>query len=250
MIEFHALGASDLGRCTGHRFLTLLSKPKQLALLVYLTQATPHGFHRRDKLIALLWPDLDHQHARTALRKALHFLRGVLGPASLQVRGDEVAVSRQHIWCDAVAFEEAVQAGDEARALELYRGPLLEGLHVSTAPEFERWLETARRRLRRAAAEAALGLAKEREANGDAPNAVVFVRRAITIEPYHEVAYQALIQLLDRLGDRAAAVTAYEELKTRLARDLEVAPAPETLALIQAVRARDEVPPPQCYGSI
>jgi hypothetical protein len=46
-----------------------------------------------------------------------------------------------------------------ARALELYRGDLLDGLHVRAAG-FERWLESARARLLELAGSAAWELAK------------------------------------------------------------------------------------------
>jgi len=46
------------------------------------------------------------------------------------------------------------------RALELYRGGFLEGVHVSEAPEFERWVDQEREHLRRRATEAAQTLAE------------------------------------------------------------------------------------------
>jgi serine/threonine protein kinase len=46
-----------------------------------------------------------------------------------------------------------------------------------------------------------------------------------------------LIELLDRLGDRAGALRAYEEFARRLAAELDVEPAPDTVALIQRIRA-------------
>jgi hypothetical protein len=37
----------------------ILAASKGAALLTYLAIATPRGFHRRDTLLALLWPELD-----------------------------------------------------------------------------------------------------------------------------------------------------------------------------------------------
>ncbi|MGH7476763.1 MAG: BTAD domain-containing putative transcriptional regulator, partial [Longimicrobiales bacterium] len=50
-----------------------------------------------------------------------------------------------------------------------------------------------------------------------------------------------LIALLDRAGDRAGAIVAYEDFARRLAEELEVEPAPETRALVEEVRGRAEV---------
>src|SRR2546425_679318 len=52
-----------------------------------------------------------------------------------------------------------------------------------------------------------------------------------------------LITLLDRLGERAGAVEAYEEFTKRLAADLETEPAAETKALMTAVRGRNLAAP-------
>ena len=57
----------------------VLHQPKRLALLVYLAMAEPRGFHRRDSLLALFWPELPEKRARNALNKTLHFLRSHLG---------------------------------------------------------------------------------------------------------------------------------------------------------------------------
>ena len=49
-----------------------------------------------------------------------------------------------------------------------------------------------------------------------------------------------VIELLDRLGDRAGAIREYEAFAKRLREDYEAEPAPETTALIVAVRAREQ----------
>src|SRR5437016_402551 len=63
---------------------------KERALLIYL--ATEGGFHSREKITALLWPDSDEPQGRTTLRRTLADLRGRLedpgGPAHLIVERD------------------------------------------------------------------------------------------------------------------------------------------------------------------
>src|SRR3982751_4148852 len=127
MIQLHLLGATDLRR-DGADLRLSVSQPKRLALLAYLASASPRGFHSRDTLLALFWPELDQERARSALRQALHYLRRALGEEVVTARGDrEVGIDPAALWCDAVAFDEAVTAGCHQDALELYRGDLLPG---------------------------------------------------------------------------------------------------------------------------
>ncbi len=239
MIELRALGRLVLRDPKGEDLRAILAQPKRVALLAYLAIARPRGFHRRDTLLALLWPELDDQHARSALNQALHHLRSALGKEALPSRGDgEIGIDFRAISCDAVEFEAAVVADDLGRALGLYRGDLLEGFHVSGGGEFERWLEEERVWLRRRAARAAATLAQREEARGDPLAAGHWARRAFTLAPDDEREARNLIELLGRLGDRAGAVQAYEAFARRLRVEYEVDPAPETLAAIEAVRTR------------
>ncbi|MCH7683430.1 MAG: hypothetical protein IIB35_06945, partial [Gemmatimonadetes bacterium] len=143
-------------------------------------------------------------------------------------------------WCDAVAFEAFVDEGRFEEALALYRGDLLEGFHLSGCLEFERWLETERRRLKQRAGDAAWSLAERAEAEGASAEATRWGRRAAALSPDDEGVLQRLIALLDRAGDRAGAIREYEAFAKRLREDYEAAPAPETTALIASVRAREQ----------
>jgi DNA-binding SARP family transcriptional activator len=239
MIELRALGALVLRDPHGEDLHSVLAQPKRVALLAYLAIARPRGFHRRDTLLALLWPEQDDQHARWALNQALRHLRTALGREALPSRGDgEVGIDVRALSCDAVEFEAAIEADDPARALRLYRGDLLEGFHVSGGGEFERWLEEERVWLRRRAARAAAALARREEVRGEPVAAGHWARRAFALAPDDESEARNLIELLGRLGDRAGAVQAYEEFARRLRVEYEVEPAPETLAAITAVRTR------------
>jgi serine/threonine-protein kinase len=244
MIEFRALGSLILRASNGEDIHSVLAQPKRVALLAYLAIARPPRFHRRDTLLALLWPDLDDQHARWALNQALRHLRNELGKEVVCSRGDgEVGVNREQLSCDAVEFEAAIDTDEPALALRLYRGDLLEGFHVSGCGEFERWLEEERTWLRRCAARAASAVARSEEARGERVAAGHWARRAFALSPDDEGEARSLIELLGRIGDRAGAVQAYEKFARRLQQDYEVEPAPETRAVIAAVRSRQHSAP-------
>ena len=67
MIEFRLLGTLHLTDAEGREVKSLLTRPRRLALLAYLAAATPRGFHRRDTLLALFWPELDQEQDRKSV---------------------------------------------------------------------------------------------------------------------------------------------------------------------------------------
>jgi serine/threonine-protein kinase len=239
VVEFRILGTLKLIGGGGHELHSVLAQPKRVALLAYLAAASPRRFHRRDSLVALFWPDLDQEHARAALRQSLHILRRSLGEGALESRGDdEIGLREANFWCDALAFETAVETGRYADALELYRGDLLDGFFISGAPEFEHWLEDERRRLRSRASDAAWAFAEYCREAGDKPLAAHWARRGAAISRDDEGALRRLIALLGELGDRAGALQVYDTFSRRLAKEYEIEPDAETRALIAAVRVR------------
>ena len=244
MIELCMLGRLSLTGADGREVRGLLGQPRRLALLAYLAAASPQGFHRRDTLLALFWPELDQEHARAALRQALHVVRDALGGDAVTSRGDEeIGLDFAQVSCDVAAFERALRIGQLEEALDLYRGALLEGFFISDAPEFERWLETERARLQQAAAGGARALAERYESDNDLTRAVRWTRRSIELAPSDEGLVRRLIALLDRQGDRAGALEAYEAFARRVAAEYDAEPAAETRALVAAVRARRRAEP-------
>jgi DNA-binding SARP family transcriptional activator/TolB-like protein/Tfp pilus assembly protein PilF len=245
MIELRTLGSLDLRGADGFELRPVLQQPKRLALLAYLAVAHPPRFFRRDTLLAMFWPELDGEHARAALRRALYFLRRSLGDGVILSRGDEeVGLSSQELTCDAAAFQRAVAEGRPADALALYKGPLLDGLYVSGAPEFERWLDETRAEIHSRAAAAAWTVAGRAEERGDARAAVEAARRAASLAPYDEGVHRRLLSLVDRVGDRAGALRAHEEFVRRLRVDYDLEPSPETLAIVASIKQRRLAPPP------
>jgi serine/threonine-protein kinase len=208
-----------------------------------LACAAPRRFHRRDSLLALFWPDLDTSHARGALRRALYFLRSALGDAVLVGRGEEeIGVDEGLLWSDVRAFERALADGRREEALGLYHGDLLEGFFISSAPDFERWLDTERAALRTAAARAAWSIAEETEPT-DPQKSMEWAKRAASLTPDEEGPLRRLMQVLERHGDRAAALSIFAAFERRLADEFELTPSDETVALAGRIRTEGAAPP-------
>ncbi len=230
------LGSAEIRDAAGRESALSLHQPKRLALLSYLAAARPRGFHRRDKLVALLWPETSQAQARHSLSQALHVLRSELSDGAVTTRGDsDVAIDDALISCDVAAFERAVDDGAYERALELYRGDLLEGLFVRDAPEFERWLDDERTRLREKAAGAAWALAHEHITAGRLVDAERTAQRALLLVATDECEVRRFIQALADAGDRAAALRFYEKFAERLRSEYAIEPDPATVAVSQTL---------------
>ena len=243
VIHLRTLGAVDLRDENGGELRLALAQPKRLALLVYLAIASPAGFHRRDTMLSLFWPEMDQERARRALRQAVHFLRSTLGSHVVQTRGGEdIGLASDALWCDVRAFENALARGAQAEALELYRGDLLDGFFISDASaDFEEWLEKERVRLRQRAIGAAWSLSDEHAAAGRGAQSAEWARWAAARAPDDERAQRRLMTLLDRQGDRTGALRVYEQLAQRALSEFDAEPSAESRALVASIRARDKV---------
>src|ERR1700687_3685669 len=241
VIELRTLGTLDLHSAEGRELHSLLAQPKRVALLAYLCIAQPRGFHRRDTLLGLFWPNSDQEHARTSLRKSLHILRRALGDDAILSRGDEeVAVDFELVSCDVSAFEASLKANRLEEALDRYHGDLLAGFFIDEAPEFEQWLHSERTRLRASAARAALALSEQLEASGNIAAAVQWTRRALELSDTDERALQQLIELPTKGGDRTGGIQTSEAFARHLAAEYQTEPSAETRSLVERIRAERE----------
>jgi DNA-binding SARP family transcriptional activator len=238
LIEFRTLGTIDLRTGDGRELYSLLAQPKRIAFLAYLCVAQPRGFHRRDTLLALFWPNADQDHARASLRKALHALRRALGDDSILSRGDEeVAVDFQYVFCDAAAFDVSLSANRLEEALEIYRGDLLAGFFIDDSQEFEQWLQSERTRLRAAAARAAYAFSDQLEAGGNVDAALAWARRSLELADTDERGLRKLIELQCKAGGRVEAIQAYEAFVRHLAAEYQTEPSSGMRSLIERVRS-------------
>jgi DNA-binding SARP family transcriptional activator len=252
MIEIRTLGAFRVRMAGSAEARPIALSPRRAALLIYLVLARPAAMQRRDTLLGLFWPEFSTARGRHALSQAIYTLRRALGSDVIRTEGDAaVGLDPGGVMCDAVAFEDALDAGDLERALSLYEGDLLPGFFVSDSVEFDQWLEIDRTRLRERAIGAGVALADRALAAGNAVGAVQWLRETARHAPFNEELLTRRIALLRGLGDRAGAVREYEAFAARLDAELELSPSPETVALIDAVRrdadgsgrAGDRTPP-------
>jgi DNA-binding SARP family transcriptional activator len=219
---------------------------KNVALLVYLARS-PRLSRTRDHLTGLLWGEKPEVAARHSLREAVRVLRRSLGEDIIRSEGDQIRLTPDGLTLDTNAFDEAERAAQWEAAAGLVAGDFLEGFGVPDASAFEDWLTAERHNWRRRAARALTEWAKQNLAEGQAQQASDTALRAIQLEPASEEAARTAMKALVLAGDRAGALTCYDELVSRL-RDAGVELGAETSALGERVRRErkwrlsDEVP--------
>lgn len=237
-IELFVLGGIALRGVDPAVAHALLAQPKITALLAFLALSPEQRPQRRDRIVGLLWPELDQAHARTALRKAIHALRKALGAGVVVSRGDEELGLQTPFWCDASELANAHANAQMAHAVELYKGELMPGFILSECGEFERWLDAERASARECAAASALALAAIREQEDNLTVAGRLARKAVAFKWDDERVLRRAMQLLGRIGDNAGALRVYDDFAARMREELAAEPSDETQRLADSVRGK------------
>jgi len=244
------------------RMLTFRTR-KALGLLVYLTVAG--GMHSREQLTALLWPESGQEQGRASLRNTLVYLRNALSETS---DSPHLITERDALGFDFTsAFEldvhtlqtafnqarthtpvEGLEAGMRQTllsqfqaAIAQYRGDFLDGFSLDDAPDFDDWMRLQRETWHRRMSGVFERLAQVQFDGGELADASDTTLRWVAHDPLNEAGYLRLMQVHFALGDRTAALHAYETCRSMLAKELHLQPAPETQALAERLRAK--VPP-------
>ena len=208
----------------------------RLAMLAVLA-APPLQVVRREKLMALLWPERDTEHARGLLNQAVYALRQALGAGAVLSAGDGLRIDPKLIASDVLAFEEAVAAGALERAVALYSGPFLDGFFLDEAPEFERWVERERNRLGGQYAQALEQLADDAERAGEADRAVKWWQVRAGHDPCDSRVALRLMATLESAGNPAGALQHAQSHVDRLREELGIEPLAEMRAAIERLRS-------------
>ncbi len=198
-----------------------------------------------DALVDGLWGEELPAAPRNALHHHVARLRAALGEGSIVGSPDGYALKNARV--DALRFEEllaetrdALRNGDVesaadtvASALDLWRGPALQGLPRTAAFSAEsRRLEALRVDALEEHFEVMLTLGEHREL-GPA------LRSALADNPFRERLWGQLILALYRSGRQADALETFQEARRVLADELGLEPGPELRRLQEAILAHD-----------
>jgi DNA-binding SARP family transcriptional activator/streptogramin lyase len=202
----------------------------------------------RDELADVIWGEVPPETWEKAVTVIASKVRSLLADAGLpssaltSERGCYQLELPEGTWIDvfvapkaAQAAEEALEAGDLARATEraglaesLVRLPFLAG-------EDGEWIDAKRRGLDEVRVQALAVLGEASLKNGHHGEAANWAEQAIELEPFRETSYRRLMQARIAAGDRAEALRVYDRCRRLLAEELGTYPSPETEAIYRSL---------------
>ena len=233
MLQLYVFGRPHLTRVEpGNRDVPLHGL--SLAMLAALAIAAPRGL-TRDRVLALLWPDVDSSHAghrltqlRYALRKAL-LVDPIVGTTDLQL-------DPSIMFTDVQCFREALAHGDLEQAVRLASEPFLDGFYLRESPEFEHWVECIRREFDAQVDAALERLATAADKSGDVRAKASWLERIVRRDPSNESAAINALAACVAAGDQEHARRIGEWLEHTLHEEYEVTPEAALKAAIDRVR--------------
>ena len=190
----------------------------------------------RAKLLGLLWPEVDEEHGRQALSQALYALRRDSGGRSLVTGLETIRLDLDVMASDVGEFLDAAAASDLHRAAAFYTGAFLDGVYLTDALGFERWVEDARAQLATTAERAFESLAASADATGDYLAAAAWWRRLTEIDALRTRAALGLVAALAANGERGAALRHAEKFAQRVREEMETEPNPAVAAVVRDLR--------------
>ncbi|HLY66843.1 MAG TPA: BTAD domain-containing putative transcriptional regulator, partial [Chloroflexota bacterium] len=190
-------------------------------------------------LAGTLWPECEEARALFYLRRSLTDLRHALGTQAARLGSLTPQTLRLNLFdaeVDTIAFDGAIASGDMSAletAVDLYRGPLLEGCT-------EDWALEERRVREHALLMALETLAARAVARADLTSAVRTLRRAAAVDPLRESIQRSLMAALAADGDHTGVIQTYRALRLRLLTEVRAEPDAETMALYRRLCAAQQ----------
>lgn len=203
---------------------------RRLALLAVIAAAGAAGASR-DKLLLYFWPESDEERARHALTQTLYALRRDVGGAELLVGSAQIRLASDVVTSDIGELEDALARGEYERAVSLYAGPFLDGVHLPGLIDFERWVDGERARIAGRVERALERLAADSDRVHDHAAAVRWWRRLAELDPLSARHATGLMRALATSGNLPAAIRHAGIYEALVRQDLDLAPDPEVRAL-------------------
>jgi DNA-binding SARP family transcriptional activator len=217
---------------------------KPAALLKILALAPGHRMHR-ERLMDLLWPELEAAAAGANLRKAIHQARSALDGVSrgaarlIEFQSDVVCLASDGLIIDTDSFLSALTAARRSGEADGYRSALAwYGGDLLPDDPYEEWADAARREWHDAYVGGLSEWCAVLEANGDIESALEAARTLVAAEPTREESHAVLMRLYGLAGRRSDALRQYDHLSEILDHELGIEPSAQVQRLREEINAR------------
>ena len=224
---------------------------KSRTLLKLLAVERP-GLVPVDRIVEILWPNERPTAPEQNVATLVSRLRAVLGAELIQggragyrlaaAPGIVVDLDAAARLCDQAEGKLVTAAAVALAAAERAHELLSAGTAIGDEP-YADWADPAREQVRRLLRRVRLAAAEAALATGDPRLAAGYAEAAMAADPLDEAAHRWYMSASAAAGEPAKALAAYEALRRRLGRDLGTDPAPQTRELHLAIlRERDSSP--------
>nr|HPQ42541.1 BTAD domain-containing putative transcriptional regulator [bacterium] len=224
---------------------------KALALLAYL--AVSESPQTREKVAAILWPEVPTDRSLANLRNTIYTIRKLSGTELLANGGNDLqlltSVSvdvREFRGFIRDALDPGCRHSDDVICATCLRGlgravncasePFMAGFSVRESPEFEQWQLFEFQSLQHALRRAICALLDVSEARHEWATAVTYGRYLLAADPLDETANRRMMRILFLAGHRGDALRQYETLVRNLREELDIEPDSETIEVAEAIR--------------
>lgn len=252
-----AIGNAEPARRDGASRLTLLGRPalvhagrviplpERAYCLAAVLASTDEHRAPRSRIREILWGGADPEKASNNLRQLLSRIVRVQREYDVEafvVDGVEVLLDRRAVSVDLLDWQEAnvdlLSYRHEwdrlASVLERFANPLLDGVAVDDR-ELEDWILLSREALQAAWMNAAVRLLDQGVGSAPGESLMRIAFKAIALDPCCEAAYRGRMRIHASAGNLVAVRQIYRECCDALRKEVDAAPAPETIQLAQAL---------------
>lgn len=198
------------------------------------------GATSRERISLDFWPDSTAARVRSNFHTTLYRVRQALGENIIVFKEENYSLNPDlDVWCDAQEFEALVKKARplsfrDARtedlwlhAVALYQGDFLPQLDAD-------WADDYREMLNELYLEALIALGECARARRDLAEAIKMFKQALKVDPFREDVHRTLITCYAERGERRKIYLHYRELQQLFARELDVEPSRETVALVKS----------------
>lgn len=214
---------------SGNRSRTL---DRRTALL--LACLAVEGSMNKYRLAGMLWPDSEEVTARANMRQLLRRLR--VNTCTELVQGQTTLQLTDTLQVDLGVLLRGEPTASQVLALD---GEVLEGIEADDLPDLQEWLVGVRERVSEVR-RLALNLEIQRlEKQGAWQEALLLAGKVLHLDRLSEEGYRTLMRLHHLLGDRGAALAAFERCREVLREHLGLDPSAQTLTLAREIQQGD-----------